>query len=149
MTATECSRPLRERRSSGKIVLTVVVSEQELAEIAHDQCRRLRGFTPKINVSKASEPFATLRVARTSIVPFRAQDLHVINHFRCGDQLANKEEITMGAWIKCTNENGQDIYANLENATTIFRDEGRLGIHGARRHGARETRIALPPNSPQ
>ena len=31
----------------------------------------------------------------------------------------------MGAWIKCTNENGQDIYANLENATTIFRDEGR------------------------
>ena len=23
----------------------------------------------------------------------------------------------MGAWIKCTDENGQDIYANLENAT--------------------------------
>jgi hypothetical protein len=31
----------------------------------------------------------------------------------------------MGAWIKCTNENGQDIYANQENATTIFRDEDR------------------------
>jgi hypothetical protein len=45
----------------------------------------------------------------------------------------------MGAWIKCTNENGQDIYPNLENATTIFRDEGRhrgtviefLGSHDA------------------
>ena len=45
----------------------------------------------------------------------------------------------MGTWIKCTNENGQDIYANLENATTIFRDEGRhrgtviefLGSHDA------------------
>ena len=45
----------------------------------------------------------------------------------------------MGAWIKYTNENGQDIYANLENATTIFRDEGRhrgtviefLGSHDA------------------
>jgi hypothetical protein len=31
----------------------------------------------------------------------------------------------MGTWIKCTNENGQDIYANLENATTLFRDEAR------------------------
>ena len=31
----------------------------------------------------------------------------------------------MGAWIKYTNENGQDIYANLENATTLFRDEAR------------------------
>jgi hypothetical protein len=45
MTATECSRLLRERRASGKIVLTVV--EQELAEIAHNQCRRLSGFTSK------------------------------------------------------------------------------------------------------
>jgi hypothetical protein len=34
MTATERSRVLRERRASGKIVLTVVVSEDELAAIA-------------------------------------------------------------------------------------------------------------------
>jgi hypothetical protein len=34
MTATERSRVLRERRASGKIVLTVVVSEDELGEIA-------------------------------------------------------------------------------------------------------------------
>jgi hypothetical protein len=34
MTATERSRVLRERRASGKIVLTIVVSEDELAEIA-------------------------------------------------------------------------------------------------------------------
>jgi hypothetical protein len=34
MTATERSRMLRERRASGKVMLTVVVSEDELAEIA-------------------------------------------------------------------------------------------------------------------
>jgi hypothetical protein len=34
MTATERSRALRERRASGKVVLTVVVAEDELAEIA-------------------------------------------------------------------------------------------------------------------
>jgi hypothetical protein len=34
MTATERSRVLRERRASCKIVLTVVVGEDELAEIA-------------------------------------------------------------------------------------------------------------------
>jgi hypothetical protein len=33
-TATERSRVLRERRASGKIVLSVVVGEDELAEIA-------------------------------------------------------------------------------------------------------------------
>jgi hypothetical protein len=33
-TATERSRVLRERRASGKIVLSVVVREDELAEIA-------------------------------------------------------------------------------------------------------------------
>jgi hypothetical protein len=33
-TATERSRVLRERRASGKVVLTVVVSRDELAEIA-------------------------------------------------------------------------------------------------------------------
>jgi hypothetical protein len=34
MTATERSRVLRERRASGKVMLTVVVSENEPAEIA-------------------------------------------------------------------------------------------------------------------
>ena len=34
MTATERSRVLRKRRSAGKVVLTVVVGEDELAEIA-------------------------------------------------------------------------------------------------------------------
>jgi hypothetical protein len=34
MTVTERSRVLRERRARGKIVLTVVVSEDELAAIA-------------------------------------------------------------------------------------------------------------------
>jgi hypothetical protein len=34
MTATERSRVLRDRRASGKIMLTVVVSEDELGEIA-------------------------------------------------------------------------------------------------------------------
>ena len=34
LTATERSRVLRERRARGKVVLTVVVGEDELAEIA-------------------------------------------------------------------------------------------------------------------
>ena len=34
LTATERSRVLRKRRSAGKAVLTVVVGEDELAEIA-------------------------------------------------------------------------------------------------------------------
>jgi hypothetical protein len=34
MTATERSRVLRERRACGKVLLTVVVGEDELAEIA-------------------------------------------------------------------------------------------------------------------
>ena len=34
MTATERSRVLRERRARGKVVLTLVVGEDELAEIA-------------------------------------------------------------------------------------------------------------------
>ena len=34
MTATERSRALRERRAHGKILLTVAVGEDELAEIA-------------------------------------------------------------------------------------------------------------------
>jgi hypothetical protein len=31
----------------------------------------------------------------------------------------------MTTWVKCTDENGQTIYANLDNATTLFRDEVR------------------------
>ena len=34
MTATERSRVLRERRAGGKVVLTIVVAEDELVEIA-------------------------------------------------------------------------------------------------------------------
>jgi hypothetical protein len=34
MTATERSRVLRERRAAGKVVLTVVLGEDECAEIA-------------------------------------------------------------------------------------------------------------------
>jgi hypothetical protein len=34
MTATERSRMLRKRRATGKVVLTIVVGEDELAEIA-------------------------------------------------------------------------------------------------------------------
>jgi hypothetical protein len=33
-TATERSRALRERRATGKVVLTIVVGEEDLAEIA-------------------------------------------------------------------------------------------------------------------
>jgi hypothetical protein len=36
MTATERSRVRRERRAHGKVLLTVVVGEDELAEIARD-----------------------------------------------------------------------------------------------------------------
>jgi hypothetical protein len=31
----------------------------------------------------------------------------------------------MTTWVKCTNEHGQTIYANLDNAITLFRDEVR------------------------
>jgi len=31
----------------------------------------------------------------------------------------------MTTWVKCTDENGQTIYANLDNAITLFRDEVR------------------------
>jgi hypothetical protein len=70
------------------------------------------------------------------LLPFGALGHYIVP---CADQLVNSKAIIMGTWIKCTNENGQDIYANLENATTIFRDEGRhrgtviefLGSHDA------------------
>jgi hypothetical protein len=39
MTATERSRLLRERRASGKVVLTIAVSEDELAAIAQSRLR--------------------------------------------------------------------------------------------------------------
>ena len=31
----------------------------------------------------------------------------------------------MATWVKCTDENGQAIYANLDNAITLFRDDVR------------------------
>jgi hypothetical protein len=31
----------------------------------------------------------------------------------------------MTTWVKCTNEHVQTIYANLDNAITLFRDEVR------------------------
>ena len=31
----------------------------------------------------------------------------------------------MATWVKCTDENGQTIYANLDNAITLFRDDVR------------------------
>ena len=31
----------------------------------------------------------------------------------------------MATWVKCTDENGQTIHANLDNAITLFRDEVR------------------------
>ena len=31
----------------------------------------------------------------------------------------------MTTWVKCTDENGQTIYAILDNAITLFRDDVR------------------------
>jgi hypothetical protein len=31
----------------------------------------------------------------------------------------------MATWVKCTDENGQTIYANLDNAITLIRDDVR------------------------
>jgi hypothetical protein len=74
--AVDVAIPWKKIRKS---VLTVVVSEQELAE----SVQKIERFHAENKVSKASEPFATVRVARTSIVPFQPQNPHVINHFRC------------------------------------------------------------------
>jgi hypothetical protein len=55
MTATERSRVLRERRASGKVVLTVLVSEDELAGIAR------AGYTEAASADrKAREAAVTL-----------------------------------------------------------------------------------------
>ena len=32
----------------------------------------------------------------------------------------------MAAWVKCTDNRGQTIHVNLDNATTLVRDEIRL-----------------------
>ncbi|HUI21584.1 MAG TPA: hypothetical protein VLZ74_11150 [Methylocella sp.] len=32
---------------------------------------------------------------------------------------------TMGTWIKCTDERGQIIYVNIDNAITILRNEAQ------------------------
>jgi hypothetical protein len=31
----------------------------------------------------------------------------------------------VGTWIKCTDERGQTIHANLDNVATLFRDDAR------------------------
>ena len=31
----------------------------------------------------------------------------------------------MATWVKCTDENGQSIYINLDNVITLFRDDDR------------------------
>jgi hypothetical protein len=46
LTATERSRVLRERRARGKVVLKVVVGEDELAEIAR------AGYTDRASAQK-------------------------------------------------------------------------------------------------
>ncbi len=32
----------------------------------------------------------------------------------------------MQAWVKCTDNRGQTIHVNLDNATTLLRDDARL-----------------------
>lgn len=32
----------------------------------------------------------------------------------------------MAAWVKCTDIRGQTIHVNLDNATTVLRDETRM-----------------------
>jgi hypothetical protein len=32
----------------------------------------------------------------------------------------------MAAWVKCTDNYGQTIHVNLDNATTVIRDDARL-----------------------
>jgi len=55
ITATERSRVLRERRAHGKVVLTVVVGEAELAEIAR------AGYSEAASIDrKAREAAVTL-----------------------------------------------------------------------------------------
>jgi hypothetical protein len=51
-TATERSRVLRERRASGKVMLTVVVSEDELADIAR------AGYTEAASTDRRSREAA-------------------------------------------------------------------------------------------
>ena len=48
----------------------------------------------------------------------------------------------MTTWVKCTDENGQTIYANLDNAITLFRDEFGIEarIYGRRHRGKRYAR---------
>jgi hypothetical protein len=52
LTATERSRVLRERRASGKVLLTVVVGEDELAEIAR------AGYTEAASTDRRSREAA-------------------------------------------------------------------------------------------
>jgi hypothetical protein len=38
---------------------------------------------------------------------------------------ANIGRTTMGTWIKCTDERGQIIYVNIDNAITLLRNEAQ------------------------
>jgi hypothetical protein len=38
---------------------------------------------------------------------------------------ANIGKTTMGTWIKCTDERGQIIYVNIDNAITLLRNEAQ------------------------
>jgi len=38
------------------------------------------------------------------------------------ERVANWKKPTMATWVKCIDEHGQTIYANLDNAITLFRD---------------------------
>ena len=39
---------------------------------------------------------------------------------------ANVWEAAMAAWVKCTDNRGQIVHVNLDNATTLSRDDVRL-----------------------
>jgi hypothetical protein len=71
MTATERSRALRERRAHGKVVLSVVAGEDELAEIARAgyaeaastdrKCDRIAVHSPAQDNSAATLTSGTVR----------------------------------------------------------------------------------------
>jgi hypothetical protein len=71
MTATERSRVLRERRASGKVVLTVAVSEDELTTIARagyaeaaSTDRKAREAAVSVFISDAVFPLTAARIGR-------------------------------------------------------------------------------------
>ena len=49
--------------------------------------------------------------------------------YLCKTHAANTGETTVGTWIKCTDERGQTIHANLDNVATLL-PEMTLGTGG-------------------